>query len=30
VHEGIREFMFHVWADVLATAAVRHGAQTTR
>ncbi|HEV8691039.1 MAG TPA: DUF1631 family protein, partial [Ideonella sp.] len=25
VHEGIREFMFHVWADVLATAAVRHG-----
>jgi hypothetical protein len=28
VHEGIREFMFHVWADVLATAAVRHGAQS--
>jgi len=25
VHEGIREFMFHVWADVLATAAVRDG-----
>ncbi|HJV71835.1 DUF1631 family protein [Ideonella sp.] len=25
VHEGIREFLFHVWADVLATAAVRHG-----
>lgn len=25
VHEGIREFMFHVWADVLATAAVRNG-----
>jgi hypothetical protein len=28
VHEGIREFMFHVWADVLATAAVRHGPQS--
>jgi hypothetical protein len=28
VHEGIREFMFHVWADVLATAAVRHGAHS--
>lgn len=28
VHEGVREFMFHVWADVLATAAVRHGAQS--
>lgn len=25
VHEGIREFMFHIWADVLATSAVRHG-----
>ncbi|HEX5684765.1 MAG TPA: DUF1631 family protein [Ideonella sp.] len=28
VHEGIREFMFHVWADVLATAGVRHGPQS--
>lgn len=28
VHEGVREFMFHVWADVLATAAVRHGPQS--
>ncbi|MEK8032370.1 DUF1631 family protein [Ideonella sp. DXS29W] len=28
VHDGIREFMFHVWADVLATAAVRHGPQS--
>jgi hypothetical protein len=28
VHEGIREFMVHVWADVLATAAVRHGAHS--
>ena len=28
VHEGIREFLFHVWADVLATAAVRHGPQS--
>ena len=28
VHEGIREFMFHVWADVIATAAVRHGPQS--
>jgi hypothetical protein len=28
VHEGIREFLFHIWADVLATAAVRHGPQS--
>jgi hypothetical protein len=27
VQEGVRQFLFHVWADVLATAAVRHGAQ---
>ncbi|MBT9598627.1 MAG: DUF1631 family protein [Vitreoscilla sp.] len=25
VHDSIREFLFHIWADVLATAAVRHG-----
>jgi len=25
VQEGVREFLFHVWADVLATMAVRHG-----
>ena len=25
VQEGVREFLFHVWADVLALAAVRHG-----
>ncbi|MBP7913770.1 MAG: DUF1631 family protein [Vitreoscilla sp.] len=29
VHEGIREFLFHIWADVLATAAVRHGPNST-
>lgn len=28
VHEGIRDFMFHIWADVIATAAVRHGPQS--
>lgn len=28
VHEAVRDFMFRVWADVLATAAVRHGAQS--
>jgi Protein of unknown function (DUF1631) len=28
VQDGIRQFLFHVWADVLATAAVRHGAQS--
>lgn len=27
VQEGVRQFLFHVWADVLATAAVRHGGQ---
>ncbi len=27
VQEGVRQFLFHVWADVLATAAVRFGAQ---
>ncbi|WP_374674042.1 DUF1631 family protein [Ideonella sp.] len=28
VHEAVRDFMFRVWADVLATAAVRHGPQS--
>ncbi|NRF66692.1 DUF1631 family protein [Aquincola sp. S2] len=28
VQEGIRQFLFQVWADVLATTAVRYGAQT--
>jgi hypothetical protein len=27
VQEGVRQFLFHVWADVLATAAVRYGLQ---
>jgi len=27
VQEGVRQFLFHVWADVLATAGMRHGAQ---
>ena len=27
VQEGVRQFLFQVWADVLALAAVRHGAQ---
>jgi hypothetical protein len=27
VQEGVRQFLFQVWADVLATAAVRYGAQ---
>ena len=27
VQEGVREFLFQVWADVLATMALRHGAQ---
>ena len=27
VQVGVREFLFHVWADVLATAAVKSGAQ---
>ncbi|MEX8513854.1 MAG: DUF1631 family protein [Leptothrix ochracea] len=25
VHDGVREFLFHVWADVLATTAVKSG-----
>jgi hypothetical protein len=25
VQDGVRDFLFHVWADVMATAAVRHG-----
>jgi hypothetical protein len=28
VQEGVRHFLFQVWADVLATAAVRHGVQS--
>ena len=28
VQEGVREFLFQVWADVLATTAVRYGAQS--
>ena len=27
VQEGVRQFLFHVWADVLATTAVRYGGQ---
>jgi hypothetical protein len=27
VQEGVRQYLFHVWADVLATTAVRYGAQ---
>ena len=27
VQEGVRQFLFHVWADVLATTAVRFGSQ---
>ena len=27
VHEGVRNFLFQVWADVLATSALRYGAQ---
>jgi hypothetical protein len=27
VQEGVRQFLFHIWADVLATAAVRYGGQ---
>jgi hypothetical protein len=27
VQEGVRQFLFHIWADVLATTAVRFGAQ---
>ena len=28
IHDGVREFLFHVWADVLATTAIRHGGQS--
>ncbi len=28
VQEGVRQFLFHVWADVLATTAVRYGGQS--
>jgi len=28
VQDGVRHFLFHVWADVLATTAVRHGGQS--
>ena len=28
VREEVREFLFHTWAEVLATASVRHGAQS--
>ncbi|HKX40102.1 MAG TPA: DUF1631 family protein [Burkholderiaceae bacterium] len=28
VQEGVRDFLFHVWADVLAMAAVKHGIQS--
>src|SRR5207342_533801 len=28
VQEGVRQFLFQVWADVLATAAVRYGRQS--
>jgi hypothetical protein len=28
VQEGVRDFLFHIWADVLATTAVRHGAKS--
>jgi hypothetical protein len=28
VQEGVRDFLFHIWADVLATMAVRHGGQS--
>jgi Protein of unknown function (DUF1631) len=30
VQEGVRQYLFHVWADVLATTAVRYGAQGTQ
>jgi len=30
VQEGVRQFLFHVWADVLATTAVRFGGQGTQ
>jgi hypothetical protein len=28
VHDGVREFLFHVWADVLAMGAIMHGNQS--
>jgi hypothetical protein len=28
VQDGVREFLFRIWADVLATTAVRHGGQS--
>jgi hypothetical protein len=30
VQEGVREFLFHVWADVLAMAAVKFGGDSTK
>ena len=30
VQEGVREFLFHVWADVLAMAAVKSGGESTK
>ncbi len=30
VQEGVRQFLFHVWADVLATTGVRYGPQGTQ
>lgn len=30
VQDGVRQFLFQVWADVLATSGVRHGAQGER
>jgi Protein of unknown function (DUF1631) len=30
VQEGVREFLFHVWADVLAMAAVKSGSDSTK
>ena len=30
VQEGVRQFLFHVWADVLATTTVRYGAPTAQ
>jgi len=29
VQDGVREFLFQVWADILATTAMRHGLQST-
>ena len=30
VQEGVRQFLFQVWADVLATTAVRYGGKARR